>query len=183
MLEINKEKDISKNTMAEKAIQEMEEKLVRLSPGSNPINGNALIKETNQLNGRAKHMHRDAWELLPERNQFAAVSLEKDDKHEINVLQKLQLKQTKPILTKNDDNISDKKYRKFYKSLIDSSNKNLKGRLNKIEKEFFKKGNHYEVLQKLLRLVNIAGCAVYKSFNDDGKEHLVVKHFNGHGIK
>jgi hypothetical protein len=78
-LEIGNEKNINKNAVAEKAIQELEEELVRISPGNDPIDGKVLVNATNQLNGRIRHLHKSARELLFKRNQLSGEALEIDD--------------------------------------------------------------------------------------------------------
>jgi ubiquitin-protein ligase len=64
---------------------------------------------------------------------------------------------------------------KFYKSLIDPSNKNLEGKIKKMKKKLFKKRDHYERVAKLLRLENEECGEFYKSFNKDEEEHLLEK--------
>ena len=79
-LEIGHEKNINKNGVAEKSIQELEAELVKISPGDQPVTEIELIKATHLLNNRIRHTHRSAKELLLKRNQDTGESLKFNDK-------------------------------------------------------------------------------------------------------
>ena len=66
--------------MAEKAIQELKEELVKISPDGSQIEDLILAKATHQLNCKIRHTHRSAKELLMKRNQFTGDNIEVDDK-------------------------------------------------------------------------------------------------------
>ena len=79
-LEIGHEKNINKNGVAEKSIQELEAELVKISPGDQPVTEIELIKATHLLNNRIRHTHRSVKELLVKRNQDIGESLEFNNK-------------------------------------------------------------------------------------------------------
>ena len=78
-IEIGHEKNINKNSVAEKAIQELEEELVKISPDGSQIDNLTLAKATHQLNCKIRHTHRSAKELIMKRNQFTGDDIEVDD--------------------------------------------------------------------------------------------------------
>ena len=77
-IEIGHEKNINKNSVAEKAIQKLEDELVKISPYSSQIDDMILVKVTDQLNCKIRHTHRSAKELLMKRNQFTGDDLKKE---------------------------------------------------------------------------------------------------------
>ena len=68
-LEIGQEKNVNKNSVAERGIQELEEELKKISPNSSTINDMELMKATHALNSKICHTHRSARELLLKRDQ------------------------------------------------------------------------------------------------------------------
>ena len=64
------EKNLNKNSVAEKGIQELEEELVKLAPEGQPVNKLLLAKATHNLNSRIRHTCRSAQELLMKRSVF-----------------------------------------------------------------------------------------------------------------
>ena len=78
-IEIGHKKNINKNSVAEKAIQELEDELVKISPHGSQIDDMILAKATDQLNCKIRHTHRSAKELLLKRNQFTGDDIEVDD--------------------------------------------------------------------------------------------------------
>ena len=78
-LDIGDEKNVNKNSVAEKGIQELEEELVKLAPDGQPVNELILAKATHNLNSRIRHTRRSAQELLMKRDQFTGESLEVKD--------------------------------------------------------------------------------------------------------
>jgi len=69
-LEIGQEKNVNKNSVAERSIQELEEEVKKISPNSSAINDMELIKATHALNSKIRHTHRSARELLLKRDQY-----------------------------------------------------------------------------------------------------------------
>jgi hypothetical protein len=86
-LEVGHEKNKNKNSVAEKAIQELEEEFLKLLPTNSDLDELTLIKATASLNSRIRHTGRSAKELLTKRDQFSG--------EDINVL---------------DGDLSDKQY-------------------------------------------------------------------------
>ena len=74
-LEIGDEKNVTKNSVAEKGIQELEEELKKIN--SETINEIELMKATH---GQIRHTHRSARELLMKRDQYTGENLMVDDK-------------------------------------------------------------------------------------------------------
>ena len=101
-LEIGDEKNLNKNSVAEKGIQELEEELVKLAPEGQPINELILAKATHNLNSRIRHTRRSAQELLMKRDQFTGESLEVRDRE-------ISDKQHNMRRKKNEEKISDPK--------------------------------------------------------------------------
>ena len=79
-IEIGHEKNINKNSVAERAIQELEEELVKISPEGSQVDDLVLAKATHQLNCKIRHTNRSAKELLMKRNQFRGDEIKVDDK-------------------------------------------------------------------------------------------------------
>ena len=77
-LEIGDEKNVNKNSVAEKGIQELEEELRKIN--SETINEIELMKATHVLNSRIRHTHRSAKELLMKRDQYTGEDLKVNDK-------------------------------------------------------------------------------------------------------
>ena len=76
---VGNEKNVNKNSVAEKAIQELEDELAKLSPGRNVIGNIILSKAIFALNSRIRHTRRSARELLFRRDQYSGSSIEVDD--------------------------------------------------------------------------------------------------------
>ena len=79
-LEIGHEKNVNKNSVAEKGIQELEHELLRISPTSQSLNEISLAKATHSLNSRIRYTHKSARELLLKRDQFTGHALDINDK-------------------------------------------------------------------------------------------------------
>jgi hypothetical protein len=130
--------------VANKAIQEQEEKLLRSSPRSDPTTESTPVKTTNQLNSEDGKMYRGA------PKQFAGRSLGRNNKR-----------------------IADKQH-KCEETEI---------KIKKTNEELFKKSDHYERAEKLLRLDNKKCSKIYRSFNRDEEKYLVRKNSRNHRIK
>ena len=68
-LEIGDEKNINHNGVAEKAIQELEEEILKI-PNNHTLTDITLAKVTNNLNSRIRHTKRSAKELMTKRDQY-----------------------------------------------------------------------------------------------------------------
>ena len=79
-LEIGRPKNINKNAPAEKAIRELREQLVRLSPHGGPVSEATLARATAFLNGLIRHTGRSAKELWLSRDQLSGANIHLDDK-------------------------------------------------------------------------------------------------------
>ena len=69
-LEIGRIKNKNKNTVAEKAVQELEEELLRQEPGGGSVSETGLAIATARLNSRLRHQGVSSRELWAQRNQF-----------------------------------------------------------------------------------------------------------------
>ena len=90
-LEIGDKKNVNKNSVAEKGIQELEEELKKIN--SETINEIELMKATHVLNSKIRHTHRSARELLLKRDQYTGENLMVNDK-EVSSKQKNRRKRT-----------------------------------------------------------------------------------------
>ena len=73
--ELGRIKNPNKNPVADKAIQELEDELVRLEPSGCPITVSQLTLATATLNSRIRLHGLSAYELMFRRNQFTATDL------------------------------------------------------------------------------------------------------------
>ena len=69
-LDIGRLKNTNKNPVAERAIQELEQELVRLHPHGGMITDISLVKATAQLNSRLRYSGLSAREMFFQRDQF-----------------------------------------------------------------------------------------------------------------
>ena len=79
LLDIGHAKNINKNAVAEKAIRELREQIVCLSPQGGPISEVTLAKATDHLNNIIRYIGRSAKELYLARDQDTGVNLQLDD--------------------------------------------------------------------------------------------------------
>ena len=78
-LDVGRTKNKNKNPVAEKAIQELEEELLRQEPGGGPINPTGLALATARLNSRLRHQGLSARELWTQRSQYTGDQLPLSD--------------------------------------------------------------------------------------------------------
>ena len=69
-LDIGRVKNVNKNPVAEKAVQELEEELLKQEPRGGPVNPTSLALVTARLNSRLRHRGLSARELWTQRSQF-----------------------------------------------------------------------------------------------------------------
>ena len=79
VMELGNKKNVNKNGVAEKAIQELEEELLKVNPKNVPINEILLSKATYNLNSKIRFTKRSARELLFKRDQTTGDALEVED--------------------------------------------------------------------------------------------------------
>ena len=68
-LEVGRIKNANKNPVAERAIQELEEEILRQKPEGGPITVSLLALATARLNSRIRHQGLSAWEVWSQRDQ------------------------------------------------------------------------------------------------------------------
>ena len=78
-LDIGRPKNVNKNATAEKAIRELREQLVRLSPHGGAVSDATLARATAFLNSIVRHTGRSAKELWLSRDQLSGVNLQLND--------------------------------------------------------------------------------------------------------
>ena len=78
-LDIGDEKNKNKNGVAEKAIQELHEEIVKISDETKQLSEIELAKATDSLNSRIRFSKRSAKELWMRRNQYTGDNLDVDD--------------------------------------------------------------------------------------------------------
>ena len=81
-IEIGRIKNKNKNPVAERAVQEMEEELLRQDPGGGPVTDTSLAVATARLNSRLRHLGLSSRELWTQRSQFSNCQLPISD-HEV----------------------------------------------------------------------------------------------------
>ena len=69
-LEVGQIKNKNKNPVAEKAVQELEEELLRQEPGGGPVTETGLALATARLNSRLRHQGLSSREVWTQRSQF-----------------------------------------------------------------------------------------------------------------
>ena len=74
--ELGHTKNPNKNPVADKAIQELEDELVRIEPSENPITLSQLTLAVSSLNSRIRLHGLSAYELMFRRNQYTATDLD-----------------------------------------------------------------------------------------------------------
>ena len=82
-LDIGRVKNVNKNPVAEKAVQELEEEFLRQEPGGGQVTSTSLAIATARLNSRLRHQGLSARELWTQRNQFTGDQLPISDYHAI----------------------------------------------------------------------------------------------------
>jgi len=70
-------KNPNKNPVIDKAIQELEEEIVRIEPSERPISENQLTFAVTNLNARIRQHGLSAYELMFRRNQFTDAKMNK----------------------------------------------------------------------------------------------------------
>lgn len=80
-LELGHSKNPNKNPIAEKAIRELEDELVRLESHGTPASTITLSLATSNLNSRIRHSGLSSREMLMQRDQFTGQKLSVDDSH------------------------------------------------------------------------------------------------------
>jgi hypothetical protein len=80
LLEVGHPKNVHKNGVAEKAIRELREELVRVHPKGGPITDTTLAVATDNLNGVIRHLGRSSKELYTLRDQNSGENLQIVDK-------------------------------------------------------------------------------------------------------
>jgi hypothetical protein len=78
-LDVGRIKNKNKNPVAEKAVQELEEELLRQEPGGGPVNPTGLALATARLNSRLRHQGLSARELWTQRSQYTGDQLPLSD--------------------------------------------------------------------------------------------------------
>ena len=78
-LDIGDEKNKNKKEVAEKAIQELHEEIVKISDETKQLSEIELAKATDSLNSRIRFSERSAKELWMRRNQYTGDNLDVDD--------------------------------------------------------------------------------------------------------
>ena len=82
-LEVGRTKNINKNPVAEKAIRELEDELLRQNPNNNLITPSMLSIATVRLNSRIRNQGLSSRELWTQRDQFTLKQLPIDDQKTI----------------------------------------------------------------------------------------------------
>ena len=87
-VEVGRVKNANKNPVAEKAVQELEEELLRQEPSGGSINELGLAVATARLNSRIRSQGLSSRELWTQRNQFTNEQIPLSDHQQILVKQK-----------------------------------------------------------------------------------------------
>ena len=91
-LDIGSAKNKNINSVAEKAIREFREEMVKLTPHGGKISGSVLAKATRNLNSRIRHTGCSARELWVKRDQDTGQSLQFEDKQVADAQCEMRLK-------------------------------------------------------------------------------------------
>ena len=83
-INIGPPKNINKNPVAERAIQELEIELLKQDPSGSPVNTSSLAIATNRLNSRIRSRGLSSWEMLTQRNQYDNKQISISDRHLID---------------------------------------------------------------------------------------------------
>ena len=78
-IEVGRVKNKNKNPVAEKAVRELEEELIRQEPGGKPVSEVGLSLATARLNSRLRLTGLSSRELWTQRNQFTHEQLPLSD--------------------------------------------------------------------------------------------------------
>ena len=87
-VEVGRVKNANKNPVAEKAVQELEEELLRQEPSGGPVNELGLAVATARLNSRIRSQGLSSRELWTQRNQFTNEQIPLSDHQQIPMKQK-----------------------------------------------------------------------------------------------
>ena len=90
----------NKNPVAEKAIQELEEELLRQESGGGPVNTTSLAVATARLNARLRYQSLSSRELWTQRSQFIVEQLPVSD-HQTILVKHQQRLTTHPFIEKS----------------------------------------------------------------------------------
>ena len=74
-LELGRPKNVNKNAVVDKAIRELREQLVRLSPKGGPYSESVLARATSYLNEIIRHTGRSAKEIWVSRNLTSGTNM------------------------------------------------------------------------------------------------------------
>ena len=88
-VEIGRVKNTNKNPVAERAVLELEEELLRQEPGGGPVTELSLVIAAARLNSRFRNQGLSSWELWTQRNQFSNEQIPINDLQHILAKQKL----------------------------------------------------------------------------------------------
>jgi hypothetical protein len=91
LIELGRFKNPNKNPVADKAIQELEDELIRIDPTGAPIDSVQLTTAVTNLNTRIRLHGLSAYELMFQRNQFTASQLDCNDKKVIAAQHKARI--------------------------------------------------------------------------------------------
>ena len=95
-LEIGSPKNVNKNAVAERAIKELRQELVRLTPAGGKVSAVALAKAVTNLNSRIRHTGCSSKELWTKRDQQTGEPLEFNDDQISEIQHKMRLKSHEP---------------------------------------------------------------------------------------
>ena len=84
-VEVGRVRNANKNPVAEKAVQELEEELLRQEPSGGPVNELDLAVATARLNSRIRSQGLSSRELWTQRNQFTNEQIPLSDHQQILV--------------------------------------------------------------------------------------------------
>lgn len=86
-IELGQAKNKNKNPVAERAIQELQEELMRQDPTGNPVSPHSLARATANLNAKLRQLGLSAREIILQRDQFTGSQLPICDDDIINAKQ------------------------------------------------------------------------------------------------
>jgi hypothetical protein len=80
-IEIGRRKNKNKNPIAERAVQELEEELLKLEPAGGPVTATTLAIATANLNSKLRHSGMSSREMFMQRDQFSNIQIPVNDIH------------------------------------------------------------------------------------------------------
>nr|XP_039271301.1 uncharacterized protein LOC120345813 [Styela clava] len=95
-LELGHSKNINKNPIAEKAVQEVQEELLRLAPDNQPVSHVTLSVALANLNSRLRKRGLSSREMWTQRDQFTNQQIPMEDRHMIEKQYASRLQNHKP---------------------------------------------------------------------------------------